>query len=294
MKKNLIKVQLDLKNCLIFQGQIAFANVVSDIYACGVSEIDEVKIILSLPEQLSVDDQQVISSEIIEGFRSSAKIAGCRLKIQSVNINPWCIIGGIATSVCTKDEIVFPNRAVAGDVIILTKPLGTQLATNAQIWRDENSESWQKLSEVLTHAQVDAMQSKAVKSMTTLNMLAAKLMRKFNAHAATDITGFGLVGHAENLLQFQSGKIDFIINKFPIIQHVKLIAETLNRMSRLNAGTMVETSGGLFIVLSAEKAEKFCDEFAASTSGSQGCWIIGRVQEGDGKVQLDCPEVIEV
>lgn len=266
----------------------------SDIYACGVSEIDEVKIILSLPEQLSVDDQQVISSEIIEGFRSSAKIASCRLKIQSVNINPWCIIGGIATSVCTKDEIVFPNRAVAGDVIILTKPLGTQLATNAQIWRDENSESWQKLTEVLTLAQVDAMQSKAVKSMTTLNMQAAKLMRKFNAHAATDITGFGLVGHAENLLQFQSGKIDFIINKFPIIQHVKLIAETLNRMSRLNAGTMVETSGGLFIVLSAENAEKFCDQFAASTSGSQGCWIIGRVQEGDGKVQLDCPEVIEV
>lgn len=257
-----------------------------------MSEIDEVKIILSLPEELSIDDQQVVSTQIIDGFRLSAKIAGCRLTIQNVNLNPWCIIGGIASSVCRKDEIVFPNRAQTGDFIVLTKPLGTQLATNAQIWRDENSENWQKLSEVLSDSQVDEMYSKAVESMITLNLQGARLMRKFDAHAATDITGFGLVGHAENLLQFQNNQIDFVITKFPIIRFVKQIAETLGRMTRLNSGTMVETSGGLFVVLDSANAGKFCDEFIALTGGQ--CWIIGRVQEGNGKVLVENPEIVEV
>lgn len=257
-----------------------------------MSDIDEVKIILSLPEELSVDDQQVVSTQIIEGFRSSAKIAGCRLTIQNVNINPWCIIGGVASSVCRREEIVFPNRAQSGDLIVLTKPLGTQLATNAQIWRDENSENWIKLKEVLSDAQLDEMYSKAVKSMITLNLHGSRLMRKFDAHAATDITGFGLVGHAENLLKFQNNKIDFVIEKFPIIRSVKQIAETLNRMTRLNQGTMVETSGGLFIVLNPANVGEFCDEFYASTGDE--CWIIGRVQNGNGQVLVENPEIFEV
>lgn len=231
----------------------------------------------------------MVSSEIVEGFRSSAKLAGCRLTIQNVNINPWCIIGGIATSVCRRDEIVMPNHAQPGDVIVLTKPLGTQLATNAQIWREENAESWQKLSDVLTHAQVDEIYAKAVKSMTTLNMQAAKLMRKFNAHAATDITGFGLVGHAENLLQFQDEKVDFVITKFPIIQHVRLIAETLDRM----ASTMAQWSKHL-VDSSSCSALRVRRSFAMSFVLQQEATNAGSLGECRKEMEKFCLKILKL
>jgi selenide, water dikinase len=291
MIKSILQITINILFTLTL-GSIAFANVVSDIYACGVTEIDEVKIILSLPEELSENDQQVVSSEIIEGFKSSAKIAGCRLSIQNININPWCIIGGVATSICQRDDIVFPNQANFGDLIILTKPLGTQLATNAMIWREEQSENWLKINNDISNEQIDEIYTKAVESMTTLNLQSARLMRKYHAHATTDVTGFGLVGHAQNLLQFQQPNIDFVITKFPIFQHVKKIAKILNRTSRLDSGTMVETSGGLFIVLSESNAHQFCDEFLATTN--KECWIIGRVDKGDGNVKLENPQIIEV
>ena len=132
-----------------------------------------------------------MASEIIEGFRESAKPLKIKLTLERININPWCIIGGIATSLCTRDEIIFPTKVVAGDALILTKPLGIQLATNAPIWLEENSENWKKLSEFISKEEVLETYRKAVKLMTTLNQVAAKMMQKYEAHCATDITGFG-------------------------------------------------------------------------------------------------------
>lgn len=273
-------------------GKIAFANVVSDIYSCGVAEIDELKIILSLPEELTDSQKQQVADESIAGFRESAKLIKCRLSIERININPWCMIGGIASSVCTKEEIVFPTKATAGDVLILTKPLGVQLATNAPIWMEEDSENWKKLSQHLSVQDINEAHQKAVKSMTTLNNFGAKLMQKYQAHCSTDITGFGLVGHAENLLQFQENNVDFLITNMPIIRNVKKMAEILNRQQKMLNGRMVETSGGLFIALPAEKAEDFCNEFKV-LSGDD-CWIIGRVVNGSRKVILENVQIIEV
>lgn len=278
----------------IFLGKIAFANVVSDIYSCGVVHIDELKIMLSVPEELNENEQQQVVDEIIEGFRESAKTVKIKLTLEKMNINPWCIIGGIASAVCTRDEIIFPTKAIAGDSLVLTKPLGVQLATNAQIWMEENSENWKKLSEFLSKEEILEAYAKAVKSMTTLNHLGAKLMHKYGAHCATDITGFGLFGHAENLLSFQEADVDFVINSMPVIKNVKKIAEILNRMQKLNSGKMVETSGGLLISIAAPSinAQNFCDEFS-SVSGDE-CWIVGRVVEGSRKVILENPQIIEV
>jgi hypothetical protein len=49
-------------------------------------------------------------------------------------LNPWPIIGGVATSICKKDEFILPENAKEGDVVVLTKPLGTQIAVNAHQW----------------------------------------------------------------------------------------------------------------------------------------------------------------
>jgi selenide, water dikinase len=264
----------------------------SDIYACGVAEIDELKIILSIPTDLEDEEQQEVIMSIVRGFKKSAELIKCKLTIENIGLNPWCIIGGIATSVSTRDEIIFPTKAQVGDLIILTKPLGVQLATNAPIWMEENSEQWLKISEHLTQEDVLECYGKAVKSMTSLNKTAAELMHKYNAHAATDITGFGLVGHAENLLSFQEEKLDFIINLLPLIKHVKKIAEVLNRHQKLFTGKAVETSGGLFVVLPQENAQYFCDDFS-KISGNE-CWIIGKAVEGTGKVVMENPQIVEV
>jgi selenide, water dikinase len=277
---------------LVVLGKIAFANVVSDIYSCGVVDIDELKIILSIPTELEDNEQQKIVTEIVAGFKKSAQLINCRVTLESININPWCIIGGIATSVCTREEIIFPTRAESGDAIILTKPLGVQLATNVPIWMEENSDNWKKISEHLTREDVMDAYNKAVECMTMLNVTAAKLMHIYNAHAATDVTGFGLTGHAENLLSFQTQNLDFIISSLPVIKHVKKIAEVLNRQQKLYDGRMVETSGGLLICLPTGEAQHFCDEFKTTTQS--GCWIIGHVVSGSKKVVLDNPSIVEV
>lgn len=273
-------------------GKIAFANVVSDIYSCGVVNIDELKIILSIPDELNDDDKQQVANEIIEGFRESAKPVNVKLTLQSMNINQWCMIGGVASSVCSKDELIFPTKAVAGDALILTKPLGVQLATNAKIWMEEDSDNWKKLSEFLTKEEILEANNTAVKSMTSLNYLGAKLMHKYKAHCATDITGFGLIGHAENLLRFQEAELDFVITSIPVIKNVKKIAEILNRQQKLYSGKMVETSGGLLISLPTEYAQEFCNEFS-SISGDD-CWIVGHVVAGSRKAILENPQIIEV
>jgi selenide,water dikinase len=274
-------------------GEIAFSNVVSDIYSCGVVNIDELKIILSIPTELTDEEQQQVVPQIIRGFQKSAKLVKCRLTIEKIHINPWFIIGGIATAYTSRDEIVFPTNCQANDVLILTKALGVQLATNVKLWFDEKSENWTKLSEHLTEQNVEECYAAAVKSMTMLNHLGAQLMHKYEAHAATDITGFGLVGHAENLLKFQELELDFIIERLPIIKHVPKIAQVLNRQQKLFSGRAVETSGGLLISLPSTTSKQFCEEFEQRSSGC-GCWIIGHVQVGSRTVIAQNMEIVEV
>jgi len=273
-------------------GKIAFANVVSDIYSSGVVDIDELKIILSIPTELEEIEQQAVVPLIIDGFKQSARLINCRLSIESISYNPWFLIGGVATSVCTKNEIIFPTKAEPGDLLILTKPLGVQLASNAPIWMNEDSENWKKISEHLSKEDIMEAYDKAVKSMIMLNNVGAQLMHKYEAHAATDITGFGLVGHAENLLTFQLKKLNFVVTTLPIIRHVKKIAEILNRHEKLFTGRMVETSGGLLISLPSINAEGFCREFKETTQSD--CWIIGHVESGSGNVIIDNVSIVEV
>ena len=77
----------------------------SDVYAMGVSEIDEVKMLISTTTEFTDDERDTVIPAIIEGFRDSAREIQCILTINSVSVNPWCIIGGIATSVSKLNEI---------------------------------------------------------------------------------------------------------------------------------------------------------------------------------------------
>lgn len=135
-----------------------------------------------------------------------------------------------------------PSNATPNDVLILTKPLGTQLATNSYIWMIENTDNWNKIKDVINKNDIETSYLMAIESMCRLNLIAAKLMHKHRAHGATDVTGFGLYGHAKNLVEFQTNNVSFEIHTLPIIKNCRLIAEKLQQ-TKLLRGTAVETSG---------------------------------------------------
>jgi len=277
-------------------GKIALANVVSDVYAVGATEIDKLNMIISSPTEMSDKERDVVLPMIMKGFRDAANGAGCHVQIQNICFNPWIMLGGIATSVNLKKDILMPCNAKNGDVLVLTKPLGTHLATSAFLWMQDKTEKYETLKS--THSDDDIMQAYqiAVKSMAYLNRNAAALMMKHGAHAATDVTGFGIYGHAENLSEFQKEPLLFKITSLPIIKNILNFATLLNMHNKLLAGKAVETSGGLLIAFPPENAEAFCDEFESVTNGEFKAWIVGEVTTADksGALLADQPKHIEV
>lgn len=169
-----------------------------------------------------------------------------------------------------------PTEASEGDVLVLTKPLGTQLATNAMLWLNDTAPNWQRLLAAgITSNSVESAAAAAIESMCRLNRSGAVLMHKYNAHAATDVTGFGLFGHASNLASFQRDQsLQFIIKRLPILRNVREMALALGQTKLLQGGA-VETSGGLLIAMEALDAKRFCDEHKHLTG--YDAWIIGSV-----------------
>lgn len=115
-------------------------------------------------------------------------------------LNPWPIIGGVANTMCDENEYIKPNNGRSGDLLILTKPLGTQIAVNLHQWLVEKNDKWTKSQELVTYEEAKEAYYTSIESMCRLNMESARLMKKYECHGATDITGFGLLGHAQNLV----------------------------------------------------------------------------------------------
>jgi selenide,water dikinase len=82
-------------------------------------------------------------------------------------------------SACAEGEFITPVGALPGDILVLTKPLGTQVAVNLNEWRQlEDKSTWQKALEVITEEEVHQGYALAVESMCRLNRTAARLMHK--------------------------------------------------------------------------------------------------------------------
>ena len=84
-------------------------------------------------------------------------------------------------------------------------------------------------------------------------------MKKYQAHGATDITGFGLLGHAQNLVAVQQNPVDFEIHSLPLIHKMSVINEHIFNF-RLTLGYSAETSGGLLVILDPSIVEDFIKE----------------------------------
>jgi len=278
------------------QGKIGAANVLSDLYALGVVNCDNILMILAASIDMSQKEREISTTQMIKGFNDQAKDAETEVTGGQSVKNPWPIIGGTATSVCTSDEFIEPDGAIPGDLIVLTKPLGTQLAVNLNQWIYK-PERWEKVEHLITKEEAKRSYLFAMKSMARLNRNAARLMHKYGAHAATDITGFGILGHARNLVSYQKRSVHFEIDSLPIIRNMKEVDESVQIFS-LMKGFSAETSGGLFICLPKEIAQDFCKELESLDGAS--AWIIGRVVESsEDRTKnscriLDNPKIIPV
>jgi len=179
-----------------------------------------------------------------------------------------------------------------GDVLVLTKPLGTQVAVNAHAWLDQK-DRWNRIKLVVSEDDVRKGYQRSMHSMARLNSMAAKMMHKYNAHGASDVSGYGLLGHAQNLARIQKNEVSFVIHNLPIIAKMAAISKACGNMFGLLQGTSAETSGGLLICLPREQAAAFCKDIE-KTENCQA-WIIGIVEKGNRTARIiDKPRVIEV
>ena len=103
----------------------------------------------------------------------------------------------------------------------------------------------------------------AVESMATLNLNAATLMRKYECHGATDITGFGIKGHADNLCQVQKSSVDYKIHSLPVLDGTAEVNESVFDFKLLD-GFSAETSGGLLVMVPPANADNFQKELLES------------------------------
>ncbi|XP_003748527.2 selenide, water dikinase [Galendromus occidentalis] len=272
-------------------GQIACANVLSDLYSMGVTKCDNMLMVLAVPKGMTYDERQKVVPLLMKGLNDHAIASGTRFRGGQTILNPWPIIGGVATACVKRDQIVMPDRGVEGDVLLLTKPLGTQVAVNAHQWL----EIPEKLAwlDGFSKETIKKVYFRAMDSMARLNRIAASLMLKYECHGCTDVTGFGILGHSENLAKAQMNSVDLKIFRLPVIRDVPAIVQKSGKFGKLFEGTSAETSGGLLMILRKDKALALMSEL--KTLEGMSSWIVGEVIEGNRNAFLEKdPEIIEV
>ena len=258
------------------QGRIGAANVLSDLYAEGVEHCDFVLMLLAACKDMEEEERTICTREMVRGFREACAEAETAVTGGQTVLNPWPIIGGVATAIVAKGDFVPSDGAKEGDVVVLTKPLGTQIAVNVHQWKNQNNRFYKLCLEknVLTPQKAEDMMHDAVCSMARLNRNGGRLMLKYGAHACTDVTGFGILGHAQNLMENQVDEVGMEIHTLPCISGTAAVDTSVFDF-RLLKGFSAETSGGLMVCMPEESAKGYCKELEEV----DGCpsWIIGRV-----------------
>nr|VZI44502.1 unnamed protein product [Spirometra erinaceieuropaei] len=257
-------------------GWITCCNVLSDLYAMGVVDCDNLLLLLGVPTEMSPEERNIVNELLMRGFQECAAKAGTSVRGGQTVYNPWLLIGGVATSVLPDSDFIMPNQAEADSVLVLTKPLGTQLAVNGYNWMQDSSNVWkEKLASRISTEDLKSLYKAATFSMARLNRNAARLMHRHGAQACTDVTGFGLLGHARNLAAVQNASVLFELTCLPCLAGVRHLSHGLAERHHLDTGLTPETSGGLLVVLPSKSAEAYCQDLLEADGTP--AWIVGRV-----------------
>ena len=260
-------------------GQIAACNSLSDVYAMGGKPITALNIVCYPLKKFSLDKL----TEILKGGLDILNKAGVQLiGGHSVEDNEMKY-GLSVTGIIHPDKILKNVGLKPGDSLILTKPLGTGIIGTA-------------IKAGMTDGKIiDAF----VASMTMLNDIPAGILGKYEIHACTDITGFGLIGHLSEMLSDDKLEITINSDSLPVLPGAAENAAMgmlpggmyRNRDfigSKCVVGSTVkkefadiifdpQTSGGLLIALSSNDADRLLSDLKASGIGSSS--IIASVSE---------------
>ena len=255
------------------QGRIAGSNVTSDIYALAVTKIVSVLSILAFPENMP--DELAVG--MLKGFGDFCREMGAPVLGGHTIRNPWPIIGGAATGVGDPEKIVYTRGAKVGDRLFLTKPFGIAPAMAAYRLRKE--EEGRELLKEVPEELVEAAVNEAIDGMISSNKPVAEAMQRVPVHAATDVTGFGLKGHAGNMAVL--GKVDIVINQLAVIRGAPVLAELFGYP--LLTGEAKETAGGMLIAVAKENLMTLLDELDKRKVRH---FEVGYVTRGNGNVNV--------
>jgi len=277
------------------QGRIACAHVLNNLYATGADVVDHVGLLFAVPLRMTEKERRVVFTRLMRGFVHAGREAGARVQGGQMLHNPWLAIGGMASTIASRRADLIPlDAAIPGDVLVLTKPLGTRVALTTYSWMDRSRDRLARVRAIINDDEVAKAFEKAVSVMTRLNKTAASLMRKFRAHAATDVAGYGILGHAQSLARAQRFPVTMTIHNLPIIAKMAAVSRACGGVFGVTTGKSGETSGGLLIAIGREDAAAFCKEIERVEPGCPA-WIVGVVEKGDGTARvIDRPRIIEV
>ena len=260
-------------------GRIAATNALNDVFAMGGSPLLALSI-AAFPESLPNETLAAVFAAADEQVRAAGAIlaGGHTLRDDEPKY-------GLAVVGTVHPDWFWPKSgARPGDALFLTKPLGTGLLLHA-------ARAGRRHEDGLAAAH---------EAMTTLNRAAADVLRPFSPHAVTDVTGFGLLGHAHETAERSGVRLELDAEALPLLPGVREVAAAGvrtggDRRNREFAGPHVDadgvaddlvaiaydpqTSGGLLVSLPAEKGAVLQAQF-----DSQGLFVrrIGRVVEGAG------------
>ena len=267
-------------------GQIAAVNALNDIYAMGAKPLTAMNIVCF---PIKTMDKSILR-DVLRGGLDKMREAGVLL-VGGHSVEDNEIKYGLSvTGVVHPDKVLYNRGAKAGDKLILTKPLGTGIIGTAIKAQEASAEQIRK----------------AVSMMTSLNKKASEMMvAASDIHACTDITGFGLLGHACEMIEGDTVGLRINSSALPVFDGVRDLMETgfvpgglyRNRDFRIDQIVKEkscpdwlfdllfdpQTAGGLFFSLPADKAQNLVETMRAS--GITGAAVIGEViQDHPGKI----------
>lgn len=263
-------------------GAIAAANALSDVYAMGGEPLFALNL-AAFPEDLPPE----VATEILRGGAEKVREAGAVIAGGHTVTDKEPKYGLAVTGLVHPERLLTKGGARPGDVLVLTKPLGTGVITTAN-----------------KNGKADAADVRgAVDSMMTLNRTASRAARAAQVHALTDITGYSLLGHAHEMAHLSGARLTIRYDALPWMPGAKRYAEAwifpggTGRNAEYYRRWVAferalaeweqhllfdpQTSGGLLMALATEQGEGVLADLRAA--GDEG-WVIGSVEAGSGEI----------
>ena len=264
-------------------GAIAAANALSDVYAMGGTPRSAMNLV-AWPRSLDFE----ILGAVVEGAGAKCDEAGVTI-VGGHSIDDEEPKFGLAvTGTVDPDRIITKTGARPGDDLVLTKPLGMGIISSG-------------IKEGVTSRDTIA---RASEIMAALNREASEAMVEAGASAATDVTGFGLMGHLHQMLSSEASATVYF-EAVPVLEEAVALARkgvfpggsrrNLDALgSRVDAGDLDEaerrvlfdaqTSGGLLIAIEPSRTGALVD--AMTRRGVDAVAVIGAISEGDGQITV--------